>query len=132
MGTPLDLYDRPQNTFVAGFIGSPAMNLLSGEMTENGFRIADGIVLPVPANSAPAVTYGIRPEHLQLDPSGTEIEIVVLEPTGSETLVIGRLGGQTINGVFRERITLPPGSMLRVRPDLSAVHLFDAAGQRVN
>ncbi|WP_375450244.1 ABC transporter ATP-binding protein [uncultured Devosia sp.] len=131
-GTPLELYDRPQNTFVAGFIGSPAMNLLSGEMTEAGFSIADGIVLPVPANSGPAVIYGIRPEHLQLDPAGIAIEVVVLEPTGSETLVIGRLGGQTINGVFRERISLAPGSMLRVKPDLSAVHLFNGEGRRLN
>ena len=74
----------------------------------------------------------IRPEHLHIDPNGIEIEVVVLEPTGSETQVIGRLGSQSINGIFRERIAALPGSKIKVAPDLSVVHLFDKDGKRVN
>ena len=86
-----------------------------------------------PSNSADgATTYGIRPEHLKLDPNGIEIEVVVLEPTGSETSVLARLGTQTITGIFRERINAAPGEKLRVTPDLALVHLFGANGQRMN
>ena len=132
MGTPLDLYDRPLNTFVAGFIGSPSMNFISGEMTADGFKTSDGIMLPTIKDAGDAAIYGIRPEHLHIDPNGVEIEVVVLEPTGSETQVIGRLGSQSINGIFRERISALPGSKLKVMPDLSVVHLFNKDGKRVN
>jgi len=131
-GSPLELYDRPQNMFVAGFIGSPSMNFIQGAMTPEGLRTTDGINLPVGNRADGATTYGIRPEHLKLDPSGIEIEVVVLEPTGSETSVLARLGTQTITGIFRERINAAPGEKLRVTPDLSLVHLFGANGQRLN
>jgi multiple sugar transport system ATP-binding protein len=101
-------------------------------MVAEGFKTTDGIILPVANRADGATTYGIRPEHLKLDPNGIEVEIVVLEPTGSETSVLARLGSQTITGIFRERITQEPGTKLRVTPDLSLVHLFGANGQRVN
>ena len=132
VGTPLELYDRPKNLFVAGFIGSPSMNFINGEATPHGFRTTDGIVLPTLPGAANASVYGIRPEHLHLDDSGFEVEVVVLEPTGSETQVIARLGSQQLNGVFRERISVEPGAKLKVVPDLSAVHLFDNNGMRTN
>ncbi len=133
IGTPLELYDRPRNVFVAGFIGSPAMNFIEGRLSPDGFVTADGIRLPAGAGLGDAVTYGIRPEHLHLDPeNGVEVEVTVLEPTGSETQVIGRIGTQPINAVFRERIEAKPGSRLRMSPDLSAVHLFGPAGSRLN
>ena len=132
-GSPLELYDRPQNTFVAGFIGSPSMNFIEGEMTSGGFKTKDGVLLPVPSTSATNATiYGIRPEHLKLDPNGIEIEVVVLEPTGSETSVLANLGKQHFTGIFRERINAAPGSKLKVSPDVNLVHLFDANGKRVN
>ncbi len=131
MGSPLDLYDRPANVFVAGFIGSPAMNFIKGSMNTGGFLTPDGIVLPVAQAGGEAVTYGIRPEHLRLDDNGFEIEVAVLEPTGSETQVIGKLGQQPINAVFRERLDAQPGSKLKVSPDLAAVHLFDGNGMRM-
>jgi multiple sugar transport system ATP-binding protein len=131
-GSPLELYDRPQNTFVAGFIGSPSMNFINGSMTAEGFKTTDGIVLPVANRADNATVYGIRPEHLHLDPNGIEVEVVVLEPTGSETSVLARLGSQNITGIFRERINAEPGSKLRITPDLSLVHLFGPNGQRVN
>jgi multiple sugar transport system ATP-binding protein len=133
MGTPLELYDRPRNTFVAGFIGSPSMNFIQGSVVGNGFETTGGRPLPLAKTVPGAVTYGIRPEHLHIDPqNGIEMEVIVLEPTGSETQVLGRLGKQTINGIFRERIDVKPGDKLRVSPDLSLVHLFDKDGLRVN
>ena len=131
VGTPLALYDNPVNTFVASFIGSPSMNFFEGEMTADGFRTSDGILLPAAGGAADATTYGIRPEHLHLDRDGIEIEVNVLEPTGSETQAISRLGTQPINAIFRERITAQPGSTIRVSPDVSLVHLFDKNGRRI-
>ena len=130
-GSPLDLYDRPGNLFVAGFIGSPAMNFINGTMTTEGFRTADGVVLPSDRTIAEAVTYGIRPEDIHLDQAGVPVSIVVVEPTGSETLVVAKLGEQTISCVFRERIKAKPGDQLRISPNRPAIHLFDREGSRI-
>ncbi|KKB11297.1 sugar ABC transporter ATP-binding protein [Devosia geojensis] len=132
IGSPLELYDRPTNIFVASFIGSPSMNLLKGEVTGQGFRLADGTILPVACPHSDAVTYGIRPEHLQLDDNGLPLEISVIEPTGSETQVLGRIGGQVVNCVFRERITERAGAAIKISPNTSMVHLFDSSGARIN
>src|SRR5215218_10108441 len=92
MGAPLDLYDRPNNLFVAGFIGSPAMNMLKGAIRANGrseFESASGMRLPLAAapvgGDGRPVLCGIRPEHFTIADDGAEAEIVVVEPTGSET-----------------------------------------------
>jgi multiple sugar transport system ATP-binding protein len=139
VGAPLDLYDRPATLFVAGFIGSPAMNLLKGSIQVNGkptFLTETGVELPlksVPseADGRPCV-YGIRPEHLTLTGGDFRAEISVVEPTGSETQVFAKLGGQQIVGVFRERISAQPGDNLSLSPNLDAVHLFDAeTGKRL-
>ena len=132
-GAPLALYDKPANTFVAGFIGSPAMNLLPGEIADGGFRAQGGALLPLPP-SAPAsgvATYGIRPEHLLLGEDGIPAKIVIVEPTGSETQVALRIADTPLIGAFRERVSGRPGDTLHVKPDLSLVHLFGADGQRV-
>jgi multiple sugar transport system ATP-binding protein len=140
IGTPLELYDKPDNQFVAGFIGSPAMNFLKGTVQANGaagFEGPNGVKLPLasaPANSdgTPAV-YGIRPEHFTIADDGAEAEIVVVEPTGSETQVFAKLGGQEIVAVFRERHKFEPGDKVRLKPDPALVHLFDeATGKRLN
>jgi len=140
IGTPLDLYDKPDNQFVAGFIGSPAMNFLKGKVRANGaagFEGPNGVKLPLgaaPANAdgRPAV-YGIRPEHFTIADDGAEAEIVVVEPTGSETQVFAKLGGEEIVAVFRERHQFNPGEKVRLKPDPSLVHLFDeATGKRLN
>ena len=131
-GAPLALYDRPANTFVAGFIGSPAMNLLPGEVADGGFRAVGGALLPLPPDAPPGIaTYGIRPEHLMLADDGIPARISIVEPTGSETQVSMRIGETPLIGAFRERITGRPGETLRVKPDLSLVHLFGADGKRL-
>jgi multiple sugar transport system ATP-binding protein len=135
-GAPLELYDRPANLFVAGFIGSPAMNLLAGRIQAGAFVDAGGQSWPLPpayaGREGAEVIYGIRPEHLRLDPDGIKTTIQVVEPTGSETQVILRVGEMTVMGAFRERISASHGETLAVSPDLNLVHLFDkASGQRI-
>ncbi|MBV9259888.1 MAG: sn-glycerol-3-phosphate ABC transporter ATP-binding protein UgpC [Pseudolabrys sp.] len=139
IGTPLELYDKPANQFVAGFIGSPAMNFLKGKVKVNGsatFEGPNGVKLPLsqaPSSSdgRPAV-YGIRPEHFTIADDGAEAEIVVVEPTGSETQVFAKLGGEEVVAVFRERHQFNPGDKIRLKPDQRVVHLFDeATGKRL-
>src|SRR5215217_4305856 len=89
IGAPLDLYDRPANQFVAGFIGSPSMNFVSGTITAEGF-VTTGSTLPLPASAGQNGTkavYGIRPEHLTLDATGIAATVSLVEPMGSETQV---------------------------------------------
>jgi multiple sugar transport system ATP-binding protein len=131
IGAPLELYDRPANLFVAGFIGSPAMNFVKGSIDGAGFLADAGFRLPVtgaPAGSSgrPAV-YGLRPESIRLDPAGIEARVHVVEPMGSETQVVAGIGGQNLTCVFRERIAARPGEMIRLMPDAAQTHLFDAA-----
>jgi multiple sugar transport system ATP-binding protein len=140
IGRPLDLYDRPNNLFVAGFIGSPAMNLVKGTISGGKLRMEDGTAWPLPTNGSasgsgakdgPAV-YGVRPEHLRLDGNGIPATVQVVEPTGSETQVLMKIGGQPVIGAFRERVSAKPGEILPVMPDPSLVHLFDQqTGQRL-
>jgi multiple sugar transport system ATP-binding protein len=129
IGAPLELYDRPANQFVAGFIGSPAMNFIEGRLTGDGFRGA-GITLPVPdalrGRAETDAIYGIRPEHFELSPEGLPAIVRLVEPMGSETQVTMTLGDHQIIGVFRERIQANPGSTITIRPDMGSVHLFDA------
>jgi multiple sugar transport system ATP-binding protein len=134
IGAPLDLYDRPANLFVAGFIGSPSMNFITGHVTTDGFAAA-GITLPLPAGNLPAknAVYGIRPEHLSLTDAGLPATVLLVEPMGSETQVTLQLGEHQIIGIFRERVRTQPGQTIHVQPDLSLVHLFDTdTGQRLN
>jgi multiple sugar transport system ATP-binding protein len=140
IGTPLDLYDRPANLFVAGFIGSPSMNLLRGTLVKDHaiwFRTASGVTLPIDHAPEQALGrdlyYGIRPEHFTLDGEGVEAEISVIEPTGAESQVFAKLGNDKIMAVFRERIMLKSGAKLRINPVRPSVHLFDAeTGARIN
>jgi multiple sugar transport system ATP-binding protein len=129
IGSPLDLYDTPNNLFVAGFIGSPAMNILDGSMDGSAFTMPDGTVLPIASDTLPPhqgpVKLGIRPEHLLLDPNGLKAEVMVVEPTGSETQVALRLGEQELVGIFRDRIAMNPGDMVGIGIARDRVHLFD-------
>ncbi|MCO6390805.1 sn-glycerol-3-phosphate ABC transporter ATP-binding protein UgpC [Aliihoeflea aestuarii] len=138
IGAPLDLYDKPANLFVAGFIGSPAMNMLSGKLDEadpSRFVTGDGIVLPAPPGIASArgkeLVYGIRPEGVSL--GGTvDLKVQVIEPTGSESQIVALLGKTQVTCVFRERVMLQPGEILNVSIDPRAAHLFDAkSGMRL-
>jgi len=133
MGAPLELYDKPDNKFVAGFIGSPAMNFLDGTLKVNGgqpyVETANGAKLPVavapPNGNGRPVSYGIRPEHLAFADTGIEAEVVVVEPTGSETQIVARVGHQEVIAVFRERHPVAPGDLIYLQPRAEVAHLFD-------
>ncbi|MDE3744874.1 ABC transporter ATP-binding protein [Methylobacterium radiotolerans] len=137
IGPPLELYDRPDNLFVAGFIGSPAMNFVPGRVRANGrltFTTETG--LSIPLADAPAgfdgrpLILGVRPEHFDLAPDGIAAEVVVVEPTGSETMLAVRAGGQDLTCVLRERVRERPGETVSLRPN--RVHFFDAeTGRRL-
>ena len=132
IGTPLDLYDSPSNVFVASFIGSPSMNFLHGKVVNNGGRkgfVSDnGLALPLPETQAvegQAVTYGIRPEHVELGGGGITLSVVVVEPTGSETQVYAKAGNDLIDALVKDRIQARPGSEIGFVFDPAKVHLFD-------
>ena len=138
IGAPLELYDRPENLFVAGFIGSPAMNFLHGRIeTAGGARFVTGdLSLPLQAPPADSdgrpIVLGVRPEHLRLADDGLPAEVVVVEPTGSEIQVFTTVGGNEVMVVFRERHLFRPGEEIRISPQPDQVHLFDAeTGQRL-
>jgi multiple sugar transport system ATP-binding protein len=136
IGTPLELYDSPRNLFVAGFIGSPAMNFLKGAAKGDGSIEIGGNRLPVAGKHSVAdgqpVVYGIRPEHLELANDGFPGKIAVVEPTGSETMVVVRMGDAEVVALFRERHQFAPGQTVHLRPRVEQVHLFDSeSGQRV-
>lgn len=132
MGSPLELYDHPANLFVASFIGSPAMNFVEGTFRGGDtsmVEIPDGRQVPVQnggsAQDGQNVILGIRPEHLRVSSAGIPAEVVVVEPTGSETQVVVRLGGQDFIGVFRERHDFHPGEIINLLAQPDMAHLFD-------
>jgi multiple sugar transport system ATP-binding protein len=140
VGAPLELYDRPANVFVAGFIGSPAMNLLPGVVRKEGgvpVVMVDGASLPLPdrpgLNEGRKVVFGIRPEHLELtETGGIPAQVVVVEPTGSETHVVLRIGERDLTAVFRERHAFTPGQQVHLTPQPGLIHVFDGdSGDRL-
>jgi len=140
-GDPLELYDRPANTFVAGFIGSPAMNMVPGIARANGgaahVEFGAGVVLPMPLGARVAdgqsVLYGMRPEHCALaDREGLPAEVVVVEPTGADTQLFCKFNGQELTSLVRDRVSCRAGDRVALLPDPARAHLFDAAsGQRL-
>jgi multiple sugar transport system ATP-binding protein len=136
VGAPLALYDRPANTFVAGFIGSPAMNFLPGTLSDGAVVLPGGTKLPVKAMAAPAsgkVTVGVRPEDLKVAGSGIGGEIVLVEPTGSETQLLVRIGDVTATVTTRDRVGLAVGERIFLDAEPGRLHLFDdASGRRLS
>ncbi|WP_127903723.1 ABC transporter ATP-binding protein [Solirhodobacter olei] len=139
VGTPLDLYDRPANLFVAGFIGSPGMNFLPGRYDAApgpAVILADGarIALPLDPGLAPGaeVTLGIRPEHVALGESGgMEAGVDLIEPTGLGIILHLSLQGVGLKAFTADRGVLNSGPSIRVSLPSAHLHLFDSAGNRV-
>ena len=137
IGAPLELYDRPANMFVAGFIGSPSMNFIRGTVhNDEGLRFisTSGVVWPLARAPERALGvdlyYGVRPEHITIGETGVEADVLTVEPTGAETDIVVRVGADKLMAVFRRRVSASWHSSLRLIPDLSAVHLFDADSGR--
>ncbi|OBZ95718.1 sugar ABC transporter ATP-binding protein [Pararhizobium polonicum] len=137
IGTPLELYDRPQNVFVAGFLGSPAMNFLEGTVIGGAsphLRTVGGALVPLSQSPENAlgkdVIVGIRPEDISLgDDDGIPATVSVVEPTGSETHLAVQLAGREITCVLRQRVTLAPDDTVRLSFKSPNVHFFDKATQ---
>ncbi|WP_304616213.1 sn-glycerol-3-phosphate import ATP-binding protein UgpC [Paracoccus sp. (in: a-proteobacteria)] len=120
IGTPLDVYRRPASAFVAGFIGSPAMNLI------------DSRAVPHLPGTAHAGMVGIRPEDLTLAPDGPiEMQVLAIEELGAQRLVHGTTGGEKLTIALPPEGSIPDSLRLSYRPD--ALHLFDReTGKRIN
>lgn len=136
IGTPLDVYERPQTLFAAQFIGSPAMNIVEGEISGNKLTLANGAVIPCKTKHRGTVLAGMRPEHVVANAKGPiELEVSFSEPLGANTLLHGRLKNDT--SVFTASL---PGVHLEYSDKktirLSALpenlHFFDkTTGQRL-
>jgi multiple sugar transport system ATP-binding protein len=141
IGTPLELFDRPTNLFVAQFIGSPAMNVLAGTLRRDTSGVgvdAVGARWPVAtlgaANDGQAVHYGIRPGDITLarDGEGIAAQVVVVEPTGAETELLLQVGDAQLVVVIHGRTAAKPDDTVHLAIDADKAHVFDAAsGQRL-
>ena len=141
-GHPLEVYDRPVNLFVAGFIGSPAMNVVSGTVDgDDGAPVlrAEGVSLPLPPLSklkrGQTITYGLRPEHLKPVDHPTDLQgtIMAVEPTGPETHVYVKLGPREFCAITQDRLKLTPGERVNLAPVVDRVHVFNGeAGLRLD
>ena len=129
IGAPLELYDRPDNLFVAGFIGSPADELPQRAVArerqsccskERPGRIHACRCRRSTGSDGRTAVYGVRPEHFALADDGSEAVVQVIEPTGSELQVVAKLGGEEIIAVFRERHQFRPGDKIRLKPRSAA------------
>ena len=135
VGPPLELYDRPANTFVATFLGSPAMNLLQGRVECEDFcRLAlpDGLTATIGeggrAFAGRDVIFGIRPEHVRVDQArGLPCIVSLVEPTGSETHVVGHAGQTEIIAVLRERVEIREGETIKLSLDARQAHFFETS-----
>jgi sn-glycerol 3-phosphate transport system ATP-binding protein len=140
IGRPIELYERPASLFVAGFIGSPAMNFLDATVGEGGYAtLADGTVLsaPVGAPAGAAVTLGIRPEHLALvgeSDATAHLQVEMVELLGADTVVYGTLGAGGPSLLLRLNGTVEIAAGVRLPLDLppERLHLFDkGTGRRL-
>jgi multiple sugar transport system ATP-binding protein len=144
IGSPLELYDYPANLFVAGFIGSPAMNFLEGHLvttaTGRALRIASGDTVSLGPTGEPdgrKLVIGVRPEHLVVDHAGSadlgdsdgaiKAEVAVTEPTGADTQVFCRIGDTELVAISRDRRLFAPATPVRLRAEAANVCLFDPA-----
>ena len=137
VGAPLDLYDRPENTFVAGFIGAPSMNFVEAKIKVAGdtpIAEAAGSEFALsgtePLSEGQGVILGIRPEDLRVGDKGLAGEISVVEPTGSETHLLIRSDGKEYVLVVRDRLAFKPGQQVHLTADAEKIHIFDATGGR--
>jgi multiple sugar transport system ATP-binding protein len=125
LGTPTEIYDRPANTFVASFIGSPAMNLIAGEIQDGTFR-AEG--LTIPATGQGPVTLGFRAEDVRVSPEPAQLTapVYTLELLGDATLVSVRIGPALVSIRAPKDFRIDIGAPLHVAIPTEKTHLFDA------
>ena len=143
VGSPLDVFDRPVNRFVAGFIGSPAMNFLEGQIVLTGtgreFVTTSGLICQLPASCegelSECTSLGIRPEHLDLADEASSnafaMRISVVEPTGADTMIIARNGTDELSALIKGRHPFAPGDPIRLTPLPGMLHFFAQDGTAI-
>ena len=150
IGTPQEFYHQPRTRFVAGFIGSPAMNFIPCQLEQNGagirVRVADNIVLPVPSERSARyhpfvgkqVILGLRPEHIteprhngRNDGCDFAVTLDVVEPLGMETMVFFTVNGTEICGRFEPSSAVDAGATMRLHANIDHMHLIDTASGAV-
>lgn len=142
VGAPLEIYDRPENLFVADFLGSPAMNLLPGKVAfgdgPKAVELENGLRLPLPEGSVlqpgQKIVYGIRPEHVALSDGDHDLPatLTLVEPAGWETHLHADLAGVSLRVLSVERVRARPGDSARLAIDTRQLHLFDpGTGRRI-
>jgi ABC-type sugar transport system ATPase subunit len=127
IGTPLELFDRPSNVFVATFLGSPAMNVLPARL-EGGQAVGDGFRLPVtapPGEAGRPILVGVRPQHIGLGAGGAPATVELVEPLGTETYVHCRLGDGLVVARVDGATTARAGEPVALAIDAERLHLFD-------
>ena len=135
IGTPEQVYGAPATTFVAGFIGSPPMNLMPGQADGSRFNTgSQALALSAPAPRAGPMILGARPEHAEMQPQGEwRLQVEMIEMLGAERLVYGRLGDATFTLRIDATLTPPkPGDTVNLHVQPQHLHWFDSgSGQRV-
>ena len=144
VGSPDDLYDKPINSFVASFIGSPSMNLLSGTVvSQKGkkyFQSKNNSLFLLPENSnvkeGQKIIFGFRPEHVDINSSTSEdaitVKVKVDQPTGSQSLVFVNLGEEELCFDVLKSYSLKPGKEFKMNPQLQHIHTFNLeTGKRI-
>ena len=134
VGSPLELYDRPANAFVAGFIGSPEMNFVDGVLSGDARFRAGKLDIPVPgAEGAGEVRIGIRPEHVERSPPGEAtgvLKVSRVEQFGAQTHVAGDLAGVHLEALLGRDDAIAAADEIPVRLDPARIHVFDRATER--
>jgi multiple sugar transport system ATP-binding protein len=138
VGSPLELYDRPANLFVAGFIGSPGMNFLDATYQEGSVTLKDGTALalekPLELADGAKVTLGIRPEHVVMSPDGNGMsaDVELVEPTGFGIILHLSLHGLPFKIFTLNREALSAGPKVKVSFPAQYLHVFDGEGKRAS
>ena len=138
-GAPLELYDKPVNIFVAGFIGSPSMNLFNASINSNSINLGSAGSIPITRNTTSEnnldITLGIRPSHMDISKNGEglKFQIDVIEPTGADSLVYGRINDTECCVQTSERLNLKSGEIIHILPNEDNLHFFDnQSNERIN
>ncbi|MDE0303816.1 MAG: sn-glycerol-3-phosphate ABC transporter ATP-binding protein UgpC [Albidovulum sp.] len=144
VGGPLDVFDRPANRFVAGFIGSPAMNFLDGKIISSGtgpeFVTESGLTCRLPEGCvrdlSQCASIGIRPEHIDLADEDVanafNLRISVVEPTGADTMIIARSGTDELSALIKGRHAFDPGDSILLKPLPGMLHYFAQDGTAIH
>jgi multiple sugar transport system ATP-binding protein len=132
VGTPAEVYERPANRFVAGFLGAPAMTFIDGALDRAGRFVGGAIALDLPAPAgAGAVVLGVRPEQVEIRADGPlQGEVTLVEPMGNHQVVWLRCGMQAISALVHDGRVFAPGQVLGFAIDAARVSLFDPADGR--